>query len=188
VDHPATQAWKREALANAGIAIPSCLTFASVDFERQTLADGLGRAGFDASAPAMFSWLGVTMYLSGEAFDATLDFIASRPAGTIVIFDYAVDRAMLPMLERFGLSALERRVERAGEPFRLFMQPPVLRNRLSGLGFDSIQDVGAAELNARYFAGRPDNLRVSGSLGRIAIARRERETSNPCVLDGDRGQ
>ena len=82
MDHPATQAWKREALATAGIGIPSCLTFATVDFERQTLADGFARADFDANAPAMLSWLGVTLYLSSEAFDATLEFIAARPAGT----------------------------------------------------------------------------------------------------------
>ena len=47
-----------------------------------------------------------------------------------MIFDYAVERAMLPMLERFALSMLERRVSRAGEPFRLLMQPPLIRRRL----------------------------------------------------------
>src|SRR5271167_272110 len=46
VDHPATQAWKREQLQAAGIAIPPSLTFVPVDFERQTLADGLGQSGF----------------------------------------------------------------------------------------------------------------------------------------------
>jgi methyltransferase (TIGR00027 family) len=47
VDHPATQAWKRQRLADAGIAAPSNLTFAPIDFERETLADGLAAAGFD---------------------------------------------------------------------------------------------------------------------------------------------
>src|SRR5271165_4327165 len=59
VDHPATQAWKREQLQAAGIAIPAGLTFVPIDFERQTLADGLARAGFDNGATAFFSWLGV---------------------------------------------------------------------------------------------------------------------------------
>jgi len=35
VDYPATQAWKRERLMRAGLAIPASLTFAPVDFERQ---------------------------------------------------------------------------------------------------------------------------------------------------------
>ena len=40
VDHPATQAWKREQLSAAGIAIPAALTFVPVDFERQTSGGG----------------------------------------------------------------------------------------------------------------------------------------------------
>ena len=35
VDHPATQAWKRDRLAREGIALPASLTFALVDFEQQ---------------------------------------------------------------------------------------------------------------------------------------------------------
>jgi len=38
VDHPATQAWKRQRLADAAIPLPSGLTFAPIDFERETLA------------------------------------------------------------------------------------------------------------------------------------------------------
>jgi methyltransferase (TIGR00027 family) len=60
VDYPATQEWKRWRLAAAGIAIPSPVTYAPVDFERQTLADGLKLAGFDSSKAAFFSWLGVS--------------------------------------------------------------------------------------------------------------------------------
>src|SRR5262245_36371831 len=90
VDFPATQAWKRRKLTAASIAIPPSLTFAPVDFERQTLAAGLAVAGFDASGPAFFSWLGVSMYLSAEAIDSTLQFVASLPPGGGIVFDYAV--------------------------------------------------------------------------------------------------
>ncbi len=55
VDHPATQAWKREQLQAAGIAIPPSLTFVPIDFEQQTLADGLGQSGFDLQARRRFS-------------------------------------------------------------------------------------------------------------------------------------
>src|ERR1700730_10042639 len=58
VDYPATQQWKRERLNEAGLAIPGSLTFAPVDFERQSLADGLKAAGLDADRPAFFQWLG----------------------------------------------------------------------------------------------------------------------------------
>src|SRR4051812_31801002 len=48
VDHPAAQGWKRHRLEAAGIAIPESMTFAPVDFENQTLAEGLAQAGFRA--------------------------------------------------------------------------------------------------------------------------------------------
>lgn len=41
VDHPATQASKRERLAAAGIVTPPTLSFAPVDFERESLAEAL---------------------------------------------------------------------------------------------------------------------------------------------------
>jgi methyltransferase (TIGR00027 family) len=58
VDHPATQAWKRERLVREGLAIPASLTFTPVDFEQQSLADGLCAAGFQSNRPAFFHWLG----------------------------------------------------------------------------------------------------------------------------------
>src|SRR5215469_1170715 len=54
VDHPATQAWKRERLQQSGILIPGDLTFAAIDFEQQTLKDGLSEAGFDDRQSAFF--------------------------------------------------------------------------------------------------------------------------------------
>ena len=112
------------------------------------------------------------MYLTAQAFGATFGFIAERPAGTSLIFDYAVDRGLLPALERRALWMLETRVARVGEPFRTFFQPADLAARLAGAGFVSIADLGRDQLNARYFSGRADNLRVSGTMGRLVIARR----------------
>src|SRR5260370_909933 len=88
VDHPATQGWKRERLKQAGLAIPRSLTFAPVDFERQSLADGLKAAGFHADRPAFFQWLGVLPYLSRDAVSVAPDFIARLP-GAGVLFYYA---------------------------------------------------------------------------------------------------
>src|SRR6202012_476963 len=67
VDHPATQAWKRERLAEAHIAIPPRLVFVSADFERDELGAALARAGFQQNLSAFFTWLGVVPYLTEEA-------------------------------------------------------------------------------------------------------------------------
>ncbi|MGA9633267.1 MAG: SAM-dependent methyltransferase, partial [Candidatus Acidiferrales bacterium] len=169
VDYPATQEWKRRQLEATEIEIPASVTFAPVDFERQTLADGLRAAGFDREKPAFFSWLGVTMYLSDEAIASTLGFVASLPPGGGIVFDYVVPRESLSLIERMALDALSRRVDAAGEPFRTFFDPKVLGERLIGIGFRSVEDLGGDEINARYFKGRADGLRV-GNVGRLLSA------------------
>ncbi|HXC42230.1 MAG TPA: class I SAM-dependent methyltransferase [Candidatus Dormibacteraeota bacterium] len=167
VDHPATQEWKREQLQAASISIPHSVTFVPVNFERQTLAEGLGGCGFDANAAAFFSWLGVTPYLTHEACMATLSFIASMPAGSGVVFDFAIDPALLNPGQREALDALSARVARYGEPFQLFFDPAKLQNELKEMGFDRTEFLQGRELNSRYFEDRKDGLMVRGGLGHL---------------------
>jgi methyltransferase (TIGR00027 family) len=155
VDHPATQAWKRERLASAGIAIPPALTFAPVDFERESLADGLAAAGFDPAQRSFFTWLGVTPYLTEQAIFATLGAIASLPGGAEVAFDYANPPEAIDDPERRAAhEELAARVAAAGEAFRCYLDTPTLAARLGALGFSEIEDLGPAEIAARYFPGR----------------------------------
>ncbi len=172
VDYPATQHWKRQRLVNVGMDQPESLTFAPVDFETQTLAEGLRLAGFRTDEPACFSWLGVTMYLTAEAFQSTISFIGGLPTGSGVTFDYAVDRAELGFFEKAALDHLGRKVAAMGEPFQLFFRPPELAASLRLSGFNDLEDVGRDELNGRYLAERADGLRLRGGIGRIMRARR----------------
>src|SRR5271165_3427386 len=167
VDHPATQAWKREQLQAARIAIPPSLTFVPIDFELQTLADRLEQSGLNASSAAFFSWLGVTPYLTREACMTTLSFIAKLPAGSGVVFDFAVDPALLNAGQRQALDALSKRVARYGEPFQLFFDPGKLQDELKALGFHRAEFLQGKELNARYFRDRKDGLLVRGSIGHL---------------------
>ena len=64
VDHPASQAWKRERAAAIGLPIRPGHVFAPVDFEAQTLREALDAAKFDWSRKALFAWVGTTMYLT----------------------------------------------------------------------------------------------------------------------------
>jgi methyltransferase (TIGR00027 family) len=168
VDHPATQQWKRELLAASGVTIPASLRYAPVDFEVQTLPAQLELAGFDASAPAFFAWLGVVPYLTLRAFRATLGFIAARPAGSGVVFDYGQPREVLTLVDRLVHDALAARVRAAGEPFQLFFTSADVARELAG--FIRLEDLGTTEMNARYFSGRTDKLAARGAGGRIASA------------------
>jgi methyltransferase (TIGR00027 family) len=170
IDHPATQAWKREQLQAAGIPIPPSLTFVPVDFEHQTLASVLARSGLNTNAPAFFSWLGVTPYLTREACMTTLTVVARMPAGSGVVFDFAIDRALLNPGQRQALDALSARVARYGEPFQLFFDPVKLQHELKTLGFHRTEFLQSAQINARYFKDRPDGLCVRGGLGHLMSA------------------
>lgn len=170
VDYPATQEWKRQRLTAAGIAIPKSVIFAAVDFERQTLAAGLREAGFDASLPAFFSWLGVTMYLARETVMDTFRLMALGAPGGGMAFDYMVPPETLSWTGQMVHRALSRRVAMAGEPFQTYFVPDKLREELQAMGFHSIENLGAPEINVRYFAGRSDGLGVPGLLGRFMSA------------------
>ncbi len=171
VDHPATQAWKHHQLDQTGIAIPSSLTFVPVDFETQTLQNGLETAGFRFDRITFFSWLGVVPYLTDDAFESTLRLIASMPEGSGVVFDYGATRDALSPREQEARDALSARVAAAGEPFKLFLDPKVLAIRLKTTGFGDVEDLGAQELNARYFHDRADGLRLMGTGGHLLRAR-----------------
>jgi methyltransferase (TIGR00027 family) len=164
VDHPATQGWKRERLASAGIGIPETLTYAPVDFERETLHDGLKRAGLDFDKPAFFAWLGVVPYLSREAIDATLGFVAHHmKQGSEILFDYAEPMEGRDAMQSTALAELARRVAEIGEPLRSFFKPDELRRDLRALGFSAVEDADAAALNAKYFRKRNDGLALGGA-------------------------
>jgi len=172
VDHPATQAWKRERLDAARIAIPASMTFAAIDFEREALATALSRAGFDAARPAFFSWLGVVAYLRLPAITETLRFVASCAPQTTIVFDYSIPPERLTPRQRARFDLIAARAVAVGEPWRTFFEPAPLEAMLRELGFRRVQDTDADGLNGCYFSGRTDGLAIDGvgRFGHIAKA------------------
>ena len=163
VDHPATQAWKRQRLLEAGIAIPDSLTFAPVDFETQTLADGLNHAGFDASQPAFFSMLGVVIYLTRPAVMGTLEYIKSLARGSEIVFSYSVPSSALSDTQRLSREYAAQRVAARGEPWITYFDPLALKRDLERIGYTHIFDLGPEEANDWYFSNRTDDLGVDTS-------------------------
>ena len=172
VDFPATQEWKRELLARAGIAVPESLTFVALDFEHKALAAGLAEAGFDDRRPAYFGWLGVVPYLTTEAFIATLGDVVRLRDGTAISFDFAFPPDTLSPKRRAIFDRLAERVAAAGEPFRLFFTPDQLERELRALGFRHVEYTGIDKLNELYFRNRADGLKLSPvGIGMLATAR-----------------
>lgn len=85
------------------LSSPASLSYVPVDFETVSLAEVLARAGFDASQPAFFSWLGVTMYLDEAAVVETLRFVAGCAKGSTVLLEYVIPLAGLPPMMRIAM-------------------------------------------------------------------------------------
>ena len=150
VDYPATQGWKRERLKQAGLAVPALLTFAPVDFEQQSLADGLRAAGFQADRPAFFQWLGVVPYLTREAVSLTLDFIAGVPESEVV-FDYAEPFKKYSANRRVNVMEVAARAAVRGEPWLSLFDPAELSKMLRNKGFGIVEDLGLSEIADRFY-------------------------------------
>jgi methyltransferase (TIGR00027 family) len=156
VDRPETQALKRARLEAAALTVPENVTFAGIDFERETLADGLRRHGVVLDEPVFFSWLGVTMYLTEQAIDAVLGTVAGSAAGSEIVFTFAPVRGESDH-SHDGPSLAERAAS-LGEPWLTYFEPAALARKLRDLGFGTVEFLTPAAAAARYFANRTDGL------------------------------
>ena len=149
VDHPATQAWKRQRLAETQIALPPWLVFVPVDFERDDVGEKLVAAGFQQNSPAFFSWLGVMPYLTQDAIGRTLDCMSSIK-NSEVVFDYMGPREAfseeLRQLEKKRDEQLEKMGERSVSRF----EPAGIAAILRSHGFSNIEDINFLEIKSRF--------------------------------------
>ncbi len=89
VDHPATQAAKRERLAGlAGYPVDAA-TYVTCNFEREDPIERLAATGFDTAEPALVIWEGVVPYLTEAAVRATATRLAAGlDPRSLVAFDF----------------------------------------------------------------------------------------------------
>jgi len=89
IDQGGTQDDKLARISAARMSVPDNVVFGSVNFEAESVADGLRRHGVRFDVPTVFSWLGVTMYLTEPAIDATLGTVLSFPRGSEMVLTFA---------------------------------------------------------------------------------------------------
>ena len=160
VDHPATQQHKQDVLARAAIALPDSAKLVAVDFEKDTLETQLHKAGLRLDEPVCFSWLGVTVYLSNDTVLETLRFVAARPRGSSITFDYRIPSSMLKPIEKAIAEYSAGMFAAMGEPWISAFDPESLQQTLREMGFSCVANLGPADLNARYFVKRKDGLQT----------------------------
>jgi methyltransferase (TIGR00027 family) len=158
VDHPASQAWKLARVDELGLPSSDRHVFVPVDFEVETLADGLDRAGFDWSGRTFFSWLGVVPYLTVEAIEATLRSLAKSAPGSEIVVTYLIDP---PLMEEVGRTFLDRfsgLASSVGEPLRTSLTPEDAETLVRRCGLEVVDHPSRDDIHASYFAGRSDDV------------------------------
>jgi len=162
VEQPETQAWKRARLSALGHALPASLHLVPVDFEAQeSWLPQLVHAGFAPQEPAVFSSLGVIMYLTKEAIVATLRQVAQLAPGTTFVLSFMLPLDLIEKDERASIEGAARGARAAGTPFVSLFAASELAALARDAGFTDVQHISSAELARRYFLGRPDGLRPS---------------------------
>ncbi|MCL6516093.1 class I SAM-dependent methyltransferase [Alicyclobacillus sp.] len=148
VDHPATQAFKRERLTDLGWDLPAGLHFVSTDFRQERVAEALARTPYNPRTKSLFSLLGVTMYLSPyEVYETFHSISQMAPAGSSVIFDYHTEADA-------NLREIRRELQKMGESMQTTFDPALLNAELRRLGFDLVEDLSPAVIQERYFQDR----------------------------------
>lgn len=162
VDHPSTQAWKRARAEELRLPNPGTLVYAPVDFETQTLRAGLNDAGFDRRLPTLFSWLGVTMYLTPDAIAATLKTIADCAPGSEIVFGYCPNYDTLDPISKSIRNIHGGMVNSMGEPTTTMFAPAEIEAFTRKCGLAVRAHTSAESLTELYFSGRADGLKPDG--------------------------
>ena len=146
VDHPSTQAYKRDALRAAIGGVPDNVHLVAVEFGSDDLEAAVRRVGFDVARRTVVLWEGVTNYLTADAVDATLTAVSAITPVASPLFMTYIDRAMLDGTTSFeGAEASSAHVARVGEPYTFGLHPPEVPGYLAARGFTLEWDIAVPD-------------------------------------------
>ncbi len=154
VDHPSTQAWKKEQLKSANIDIPNNVSFVAFDFENQTLEQALALGGVSKDEMTFFTWLGVQMYLTDEAVRSTFAVMGAYPKGSEMVMDFiSPSYVTAGGVPENSVDDLQNVVSNMGEPLKSKYYESDLEMLLKEAGFSTVKFLNAAWLVENYLGG-----------------------------------
>jgi methyltransferase (TIGR00027 family) len=166
IDHPDTQARKKEIVARLLGRLPANVDYISLNATQGDLRQ-LPGLGFDQKAKAVFVLEGFLWYMPPDVARAILAAVAAIGApGSLVIFDHILPSVVDGSCTLEGARAHRRYCARRGEPILWGIEPAALPGFLDEVGLRLVDDVGHDALSA---LSAPARLKVYPFL-RIARA------------------
>jgi len=139
----------------------SNVTFVPVDFNSQDPGEELKKAGYNLSSKTFFIWEGVTQYISKEAIDNTLKYVAQAPTGSKIVFTYVLESFIDGSYIPNGLNTLHKNMLKGEKPLWFYgFNPSEIRRYLSQYSIHVIEDVGSEEFIKRYIKPKGRDLAV----------------------------
>ncbi len=162
VDHPATQQAKVEKIKTILGGLPSRVTYVPIDFNIESLEKRLAESGYDECRNTLFIWEGVTEYLTPEAIDSTLAFVAHHSgAGSSIIFDYIYTSALQGTRKRSEVGSMQRYRRFTGEGLTFGIAEGTVEAFLQQRGFCQVRNVDHVYFKQAYFTGPNEKRRVA---------------------------
>ena len=152
LDAETTQAAKIEQYRKRSIPVPANLRFVSINFEKETLSQKLGEAGFARGAKTLVLMEGVIQYLAPEAAHATLGALMDLVGkGSWLVFDYA--HAQVVKGEGGGTDAMQAtgKLARVGESWQFGLDEHEVESLLARFGFKVVDRKNPSDLQEMYF-------------------------------------
>jgi methyltransferase (TIGR00027 family) len=169
VDHPATQKDKIEKVKRIFGRVPESVTYVPIDFQTEDLGK-LISSGYIPSKKTLFIWEGVVHYLTADAVDQTLSFVAQQSApGSSIVFDYLYTSALQAKEKRGEIDRMGRAKRFTGEGLIFGIEEGKIDGFLRARGFDRIINMTAGDLHAKYFIGA-NSIRMVAPIYAIAQA------------------
>lgn len=160
IDHPDTQAYKKQRIKELEWIIPENLTFVSVDFSKEHLDEKLLANGFNPNLPTFTAILGVSYYLTLPVFEDTLRVISKiTPKGSKVIFDFPDDTTFSSKQSKRVLE-LAKVTEKLGEPMLHGFTVQEISDALERNELSMKVHEDPSKIQQRYFGNRNDELKA----------------------------
>lgn len=162
VDHPATQRVKRDKIERILGVLPTYVTYVPIDFTQETLEARLLESGYDPQMKTLFTWEGVTYYLTPDAVDGTLAFVADRSGpGSSIIFDYMHTSLLDGTVKHGEVDGMRQYRWLTGEGLVFGIEEGAAEEFLERRGFHQIENVDAEFLKKTYFTGVNERRQVA---------------------------
>ncbi|BAL84493.1 putative methyltransferase [Selenomonas ruminantium subsp. lactilytica TAM6421] len=173
LDHPDTQAYKLRRIHKLHWDVPRNTHYAAIDFEQDDLGKTLLHSGFRPYESSFFSLLGVSYYLTPEAFREFVRSISllSSP-GSQFVLDFP-DDSTFKAETGSRVHRLAEITRRLGEPMRHGFSLDEMRGILAEEGFVIRTHESPEDIQRHFFADRTDQQRAMENIHFILAEKRQ---------------